>query len=350
MGPSRSVCIPSVRPLASSRTTFRSAERYASDRGDTEIIVADNSGDEEKLKFLDKRENFVSIQTTGLSESLNWNAAFDKSSGEWVSFLSDDDFLFCLGPEGDAGQIDSAVIGIVPCIAIWNESRGVYDHRNISIAGLTAKDRVSQYGRLARGNNNALFGFFRRQARVLVQDHVLMHPTRMQGYNDWAITFMFLAEGNFINDPASLLVYNNQNWCGNSEEIQKKIDRLFVNVGFKATDSRQLHLLLGLDCFIGIMRANSSLGTREKFDAAMWCLMEYLKSHICAMRQNPSAYTQAEQNLWLGQNLRFSFKELFDALSESVVLISPALEHDYRQFHKAAIEADWGCADTLSGL
>jgi glycosyltransferase involved in cell wall biosynthesis len=308
--------------------------------------VSDNSGDPNKKSFLDQFDLTKSIDTTGLRESENWNAAFENADGDWVSFLSDDDWIFNLGGSA-VTQHSRDVVGLIPSIGIWRSDKGIYDHRNFSIVGSRAKDRVEQYFRLARGNNNALFSFFRMDVRRSIQDLTLQHPMKMQGYNDWAITLAFIAEGNLVHEPSSLFVYNNQNWAGSQEDIAGRIEKLFVNVGWRKNDARLIYLLLGVDAFIAVMRQSSRIPVRERFDAAMSCLLTYLSSFISAVGRDPGGYSKLERSIWLEQSQRRTFDELFLAILKTISGASEEFAEAYLDFHSKAIGVQWGAASSL---
>lgn len=125
-----SVCIPTRNRQKYCIETIKSLAR--SDNQDFEVIVGDNSDDPEPLTtffetFDDSRFKFVPSGERVFSMVENWNRLIEFTSGEWVSFIGDDDYIdpnvtaFISGLQKTVPQVDA--LSWMPIHYIWPEIR-----------------------------------------------------------------------------------------------------------------------------------------------------------------------------------------------------------------------------------
>lgn len=91
-----SICIPTRNRQAYAMSAVR--EMICSERQDFEVVLADNSDDAAPLaEFVancaDRRIKLLPPQTQVLSMQANWERIVPETSGEWVSYIGDDDYL-----------------------------------------------------------------------------------------------------------------------------------------------------------------------------------------------------------------------------------------------------------------
>lgn len=91
-----SICIPTRNRQIYAMSAVR--EMVKSERQDFEIILADNSDDAALLADFvaglnDERVSLLGPETTVLSMRANWERMMPHTTGEWVSYIGDDDYL-----------------------------------------------------------------------------------------------------------------------------------------------------------------------------------------------------------------------------------------------------------------
>lgn len=91
-----SICIPTRNRQSYAISAVR--QMLASERQDFEVVLADNSDDPGPLaafaaEMADPRLKLLAPQGAVLSMRANWERIVPETSGEWLSFIGDDDYL-----------------------------------------------------------------------------------------------------------------------------------------------------------------------------------------------------------------------------------------------------------------
>lgn len=91
-----SICIPTRNRQVYAMSAVR--RMLASDRQDFEVVLADNSDDAAPLaefvsECADPRVKLLPPQDQVLATRANWERIIAETSGEWVSYIGDDDYL-----------------------------------------------------------------------------------------------------------------------------------------------------------------------------------------------------------------------------------------------------------------
>jgi hypothetical protein len=116
-----SIIIPSNRDSPTALARIYQACSWAGPQ--TEVIIRDNSGSASKARFLTniRRENCHIIVTDPCGPHENMWSAFDQAKGDFVFFLSDDDFCFDRAVAelpGKIEQVGDDVVGVSGAIVI----------------------------------------------------------------------------------------------------------------------------------------------------------------------------------------------------------------------------------------
>lgn len=336
-----SICIPSNRKLIDSQRSIDSALTFSSQRNNCEISVSDNSGDPEKfLKYSESNNRNLIYSTCDFNESNNGKNALDKSSGQFVGFMADDDFLIALGPQQNLVH-DKSISGYRPNFAIWEKDLGITRTTNFNIIGKTAKERIQCYFKNSNGNNNTLYSFFRRDLAVDIGDLCAFHPIKA-GYYDWAIVLAHASSGNIYSDNSTLYVYDNHNWSGSQNDINLSIKNLLKKGGLNDRAPLFLYLLLAIDSFILISRNTSPLEKFEALDAAMFAFAAYLKTFINAFNTNKSQFTQAEVATINKITETNGLSNLLTSTLNVLEVYNPSLIQPYLDFYFISTGKKWG--------
>ena len=89
-----SICMPSNRPLATSRGSIESALTHAEKTG-ARLIVSDNSRDPEKRAFLENRSlNLLYHYSPSEDASSNWMEALSLAETPFLLPMGDDDQIY----------------------------------------------------------------------------------------------------------------------------------------------------------------------------------------------------------------------------------------------------------------
>ena len=94
--PRLSICVPSRNRQASFRQTIR--DLVANPRNDVEFIFADNSSDPDIMNtfmagLADPRIRYLPSINRALPMQDNWERTMAAASGEWITFIGDDDYV-----------------------------------------------------------------------------------------------------------------------------------------------------------------------------------------------------------------------------------------------------------------
>jgi len=94
--PRLSICVPSRNRQTSFRQTIR--DLVANPRDDVEFVFADNSSDPDAMNtfmagFTDPRIRYLPSTNRALPMQDNWERTMAAASGEWITFIGDDDYV-----------------------------------------------------------------------------------------------------------------------------------------------------------------------------------------------------------------------------------------------------------------
>lgn len=341
--PKLSICMPSHRSLIDSQGSIDSAITYSLQRKLAEVSISDNSGDESKsLKYSMNQSGMLKYSNTnGLNESENWFSAAYKSSGAYIGFLADDDYLLAVGPTIEY-NLDKNIVGYRPNFAVWEEGRGIICTSTFSIQNKTAKERVASYFKNARGNNNTLYSFIQRDISLEINSLVMNHHPTKGGYYDWAIVLAYLSCGVLLPDHSSLYVYDNCNWSGTQDQVNSRIMGLMKKCGLSSRGLIFLPLMLAIDSFILIARESSPIDRVEVLEAASFAFQAYANNFLNFYSCNKSDFTEMEiLTIETMINTR-GLSNLLTAALKTIEAFEPKIIDQYKIFYLASIGKPWG--------
>lgn len=345
--PSISIFIPSNRPLGSAWPSILSGLETAKVTG-AEVIVSDNSGDAQKQEKLEAiaHSDSVSlryIHSPGATESVNWRAAIDGTTGTFVAPLADDDFLSVIEPNSfKLAPISEDVVGIKPQIVLWTPDVGITRVNNFPLSGNTALERVQQYSQWAQGNNTTLFSFVRRD--LVISLHEILrdwHPT-YGNYIDWALVYAYVSSGRYVVNPNLQYVYVNQNWSGPTDLIEQRIVSQYTKVGLPAEAAYFALLLQGIDAFILIARRESPVPVRERLEAARWVLHLHRELFLQQYRASTSDWPPELEILVRRIAASGDTESLLNGMMRVLGEFGSELAQNYARFYHAVIGEPWG--------
>jgi len=336
--------MPSNRDLNNSKRSIDSVINYISQNNNFEFTVSDNSNDiNKKDKYSSNTfSNFNYLFNPNISESENWFNSSKNSTGHFIGFIGDDDYLISVGPSCKYEK-GNKIIGYRPNFVVWEEGKGILKTTNFNINQLSAKDRVVSYFNNCNGNNNSLFSFIRsdisKSLSVLCKSS---HPLKNSGYYDWAVVLAYVSSGFLLQDNSSVYIYDNRNWSGTTEDIDSKIKNLFKKDGLDDRGNLFLFLLLALDSFILIGRKSSPVDRHELFEAAQFTLVSYANAFFDFYLKNQQLYLHNEQ---LAINDLKNLSQPLDVMNQLLKILetyNESLIDPYLFFYRSSVELDWG--------
>ncbi len=336
-----SICIPSNRKLIDSQRSLDSSIAFSAQRENCEISISDNSNDPDKFSKYSKlnRDNLI-YSTCNFDESNNGKNAFEKTSGKFIGFMADDDFILALGPNQILNE-NKNVSGYRPNFATWEKDKGITRVTNFSITGKTARERIQCYVKNAKGNNNTLYSFFKRELVTDISNLCMLHPIKA-GYYDWAMVLAYASNGEILADNSTLYVYDNHNWSGTNDDIASSIKRLLNKGGLDDRAPLFLNLLLAIDSFILITRKSSPLDNLEKLDAGMTAFVGYLNAFLRTFHSNKIQFTQSEINIITELSNTKDLSKLLTSALNVIEAYNPELITQYMDFYFISIGHKWG--------
>ena len=337
------ICIPSNKNLLESRESISSAIGF-SEATNSNLIISDNSNDINKAKLWENLKlpflNYIKSEDTK-NWADNWLNAINASNSIFTSIVSDDDLIINLGESKYSySEISGDVIAIKPIISLWNHQPGIYKLNNYNLDADTSIDRVLQYFKLSAGNNTTYYSFFRTKILSDIYNIVKYHPTK-GGYLDWAITITLIASGKVILDNSKLLIYKNSNWYGDEKYIQNQVKNLFLNCGLLADSYKYERIFRALDCFILLMRKNSNLTDKDKFDTAVFLLELNIKLFKDYYIQNKNKFSEKEEKNIKKLDKYIKVQDKLDLILKIISNHIPKLEEKYKNFYYKSLDKSW---------
>jgi hypothetical protein len=318
------ICIPSNRPLATSKEFLESAIDYAGKCG-MAVVISDNSGDPEKLAFFQNGPDYLTYLSDSPDDAPgNVLAALSAVTSDFVLMLGDDDRVAYR--EGaapfDFSTLPADIVGVKPRIELIGADGGIMDVNDFTIDAEDAAARVIEYSRKMRGGNSTYYSFFRtKEFHDIYRLFVTHHPTRA-GNSDFAIVYALLASGRLLHDPNTTIRYDNARWhyIGSAATA---IDTILKTAGVPPEAQPYMLLFHFLDSYVLIFRNTSNLPLIERYRAAYAVTVMYLNRLLHRREQFPASFPLAG--------------ELFAPLEEALKADDPDLD---RIFHIAGLIAD----------
>jgi hypothetical protein len=351
---SLSICIPSHAPLAAARSSIESAIALLP-YGDIEVVVSDNSGDSEKEAFFRniKRAGFRYLRSPFEDGFQNWRYVIDSARGEFLQLLGDDDIITAL--PGFCTPMSTDLIGKVgfrPSHAMFNAGKGVYRPTNFSVDGARAVDRVQDYLVKNGGSNVTLYSAIRSAVwRNLYAGYLAHHPTRA-GFTDWSLTFALLSTAPITHESGLLYLYNSVNW--DSEDKIRANNQRGLAAGGLPPEAEQIQLvMMAVDGFVAIARADSSVSADEKFDAGLLLASMYFRSFVTAMQKRLDAGEKLSPQMRRTAELALIATNPIEQLVACVMIIEfwlPSLREPYQRFFNEVLDVEMAKRAGLVGI
>jgi hypothetical protein len=283
------ICIPSNRPLKTSRASIESAIAYTAATGG-HLVIADNSGDPEKALWLADMPAHVTVRRSHAHTALeNLVTTFDDVTTEFMLLLGDDDLIELKGAAIDFASLAGDHVAVRPQIDLWSQDSGVVKSTRFALDSPDVVTRMSDYLRLSDGDNATYYSFFRSAVYMdLFRLIARSHPTRGD-YMDWTVVMAMAFAGKFASDNGTVVTYNVANWASGASILEQR-KRLFYQAGLpeKAMD---YEALLGfLDCYGFVTRIHADVSDRDRLAATYGAAIFYLKDFLQQVENNPAPY------------------------------------------------------------
>ncbi len=339
--PPVTLCIPSNRPLTSSREPLSSALSYAQGAGYL-VVISDNSRDPQKADFLRGRPNLVLLENGPLDGAQNMLRAFEAASTDFVLPLGDDDFIAPIAGKDrfDFKALDGEYVGVKPHIEVFSAASGTIRINDFSLDGSNASDRMMQYATLIRGDNSSYYSFFRRSEFLsLCKLFVGFHPLK-SGISDWSMVLALAASGKWAHDPSTRLRYNLGRW-EKTAGIEAAHGEIIAKAGLPSVAKAYIGIFHFLDCFVFVLRHSSLLPLTERHRAAKSAAILFLRGFLRSAYQRPEDFPLCADILALfieAMSRRDPDLDLLFALSIKVAdRLKPGLKAGYEAFLQAGL-------------
>ncbi|KQY22619.1 hypothetical protein [Rhizobium sp. Root483D2] len=335
-----SICMPSNRPLTTSRAAIESALAYAGKTG-AKLIVSDNSRDPEKRAFLQNRSaDLVYHCSQSADASGNWLEAMSLADTPFLLPMGDDDEIhFSAGEtQVDLSSLPQDVAGIRPQTQIWTAAGGVCQTERYTIDAPNPAERLQEFSRKVMGNNSIFYSIYRTSTFVpLLQFFTRAHPTR-GGYCDWSLSFALIASGRMIHDPSLIYRYDLGKWVTESGIAAASSD-LYEKAGLPADSEKYAALLRFLDIHILALRRSLQFTAAERGEVLLMngrlAMAEFLKS----VRTNAQVYDEVVVYLAGLIEQERNIDSIFHLALMMTDRIKPGLKDGYIRFFQAAATA-----------
>ena len=335
-----SICMPSNRPLTTSRGSIESALAYAEKIG-AQLIVSDNSRDPEKRTFLENRSPHLLYHSSPSADaSGNWMEAFSLADTPFVLPMGDDDQIHFNAGETpvDLSALPDDVVGVRPQTQIWTAETGVCQTECFAIDALSAAERLQEFSRKVMGNNSIFYSIYRTSSFVpLLRFFTQAHPTK-GGYCDWSLSFALITAGRMIHDPTLVYRYDLGIWA-TEKGIAAASSNLYQKAGLAADSEKYAALLRFLDVHIFALRGSLRLSPAERGDVLLMngrlAMAEFLQS----VRTEAAEYDEVVVYLAELIEQEREIETIFHLALLMADCIKPGLKDGYIRFFQAAAAA-----------
>jgi hypothetical protein len=339
-----SICIPSHAPLTAARASIESALALLP-YGDIEVVVSDNSRDNEKETFFRgmQRPGFRYLRSPFNDGFQNWRHVIDSARGEFIQMLGDDDVITALPGFRTSTSVDLiGKIGFRPSHAMFSTGKGIYRPTNFSIDGECALDRVQDFLVKNGGSNVTLYSAIRSAVwRNLYDGYLAHHPTRA-GFTDWSLTFALLSTAPMSYESNLLYLYNSVNW-DSADKIRTSNQR-GIEAGGLPPETEQIQAVMqAVDGFVAIARADSTVSNDEKLDAGLLVASIYFHSFIDAMKKRFDAGENLSPKMLKTARIALVATNQIEQLAACLVIIElwvPSLREPYQKFFNEVLGAE----------
>ncbi|MFA5041385.1 MAG: hypothetical protein WC464_07115 [Bdellovibrionales bacterium] len=310
---------------------------------DVEVIIRDNSGNQEKRDFLSgiNEKNCRIICVDECSGSENYQALLNEACGEFIFTGSDDDVISgysipLLRPELDKIKDDPAIIGTTGIYIVENSDKSVIT----SFDTFDAPAALDRFKNFLDGGKPSIFQYspIKRDVLMNVYGYMSSLPVELS-FHDWLLNCLYLMHGRMTYKPLFLCQYINNNWSS-PEQCLESDAKSWRRAGLDASGIRLQWLVCafeGASAFL-VKYRKAEMSEEERMHLAL-----YWYNHWIPML-NMSASRQAEGARFDKQALSLiekwkssaqtSLPNLLDDVAEYFALSSPEIAQRYHDFWK----------------
>ncbi|MDE2029889.1 MAG: glycosyltransferase family 2 protein [Alphaproteobacteria bacterium] len=309
---------------------------------DVEIIIRDNSGNEEKRKFLSgiKEKNCRIISVDECPGAENIRELMDETAGEFVFTVCDDDYvngyaLPSLLDEIDKIKGDTAYVG-TSGIFVIDEDRKTEFFRFNCFDTPDALGRFKAY----LGGCPSIFQYspIRRTVSKSVLGFCSTLPVYLS-YHDWLLNCLHLMHGKFSYVDRYIYHYYNSNWTGGEQNLISDA-RYFKLAGIDTSGVRIQWLIAAFEGAQTFMSKYSGVDMprEQRQSLAVFCLSHWYQMLFHTyMRQAPDAKYDAETlkiaQKWMASS-EINLSNLLADICEFYALTAPEKAQHYYDFWK----------------
>jgi hypothetical protein len=202
------------------------------------------------------------------------------------------------------------------------------------VDGARAVDRVQDYLVKNGGSNVTLYSAIRSAVwRNLYAGYLAHHPTRA-GFTDWSLTFALLSTAPITHESGLLYLYNSVNW--DSEDKIRVSNQCGLAAGGLPPEAEQIQLvMMAVDGFVAIARADSIVSNDEKLDAGLLIVSVYFRNFIATMKKRFDAGENSSPKMLRTSRIALVATNPIEQLVACLMIIElwvPSLRELYQKF------------------
>jgi hypothetical protein len=339
-----SILIPTNRPHLLACSRIAQACSWAGP--DIEVIVRDNSGDEQKRALLPQfaRDNCNIIIAEPCDSLTNNSEILKLANGDFIFILADDDYCFDRAIAALPALIeqignDPSVAGVTGTYAIeLAQSTGIAQYKNVESGDPAA--RLAGY--LSYGGPNLLaYAVVRRELVQRIFEFLKTQPF-LFSFHDQIICLLYLLNGKFVRLPRLFYLYDMGPWEV-AETAQKRDLDFYTAVGLDPAVNKLHWLLCAFEGAALVRNAdlfpNYPMAQRQQI-ADLWFMTMFARFK----RDQRSAYGSsfADKADRLRANLQEStghltFQNMLSKISGFIALSSESCARNYFDFWDGVI-------------
>ncbi len=308
---------------------------------DVEVVIRDNSGNDEKRKFLsqihEKNCRIISVDECPGVE--NHKSSLEEAKGEFVFFICDDDSAnsYALAPifaEIERIRDDSSIIGTTGLFIMEEDAAS----RVVRFNHFDKPTPLERFQGFFQQTNHSIFQYspLRRSVMQEVWSYLSTMPVHLS-YDDVIMNCLFLMHGRLTYVDRYLYQYINANWS-NPAMCLKSDAHYFKLAGLDTSGVRLQWLFAifeGAQTFVGKYKG-VHLPHEQRYElASFWIKHWFPHFAYTAQRYAEDGKFDAQAiqvaNKWL-QPREIKLQELLTDMAEFLSLSSPSVAERYYEF------------------
>ncbi|QFY88665.2 glycosyltransferase [Magnetovirga frankeli] len=335
-----SIIIPTNRAGRTAISIICEYIAFASD--EIEVVIVDNSGNEEKSDFLKKLngKNITYICNPDVNGKTNLKIGMEQASGEYIFIGTDDDVLLPSGFDSLIQLVFSSTYGVEVSAftgRYYLDRSGEFQSFKYNpLDHDSPTERVMSFFHSAGGLNVILFSVIRRKFVEMFVKYYNNHPAVFH-FNDLLLTASIIIFGKVYATNSPFFIYDMLNWNSSEASLSTHLN-YYRQLDLDESLTVIHDLLLSLEVYHYLLGIKKGMGFSDDYNEAIIRYFQIkhlnLKSTLRYHPERKGKYFKEACELrekWVNKEI-LGIEELKKDISEFLVMVNPEKMKGYLKF------------------